>query len=167
MTKIHREDNTFVITKNGMPYHVLGGMQEYAELREEYAANPENFTEEYSYKPTLKEIKKAACEKINVVRKEKETAGFTYMGKVFDSDDVSLQRLLYAAQSAALNPDFMIEWTLKDNSIIQLDAAKVQEAVEAFCIYNNALHQKAILLKEAINLAEDAAGVREVSWENT
>ena len=44
---IHRQDNTFVITKSGYPYHVTADMPEYAGLLAEYADNPVAFTEEY------------------------------------------------------------------------------------------------------------------------
>ena len=44
---IHRQDNTFVIEKNGLPYHVVPDMPEYAGLLAEYADNPVAFTEEY------------------------------------------------------------------------------------------------------------------------
>ena len=64
---IHRTfDDSYVITKNGMPYHVYPYSAEFAEEWDEafaYAeAHPECVTEEKPYVPTLDELK-AACPK--------------------------------------------------------------------------------------------------------
>lgn len=165
--KIHRENNTFVITKNRLPYHVIPGDPEYSKLLAEYNENPQNFTEEYKYTPSLQEFKNNAYEKINILRQEKEKAGFSYRGKIFDSDSVSMQRLLCAAQAAATNPDFTIEWTLKDNSNLQLDALQMQEVVATFCAYNNELHEQATTLKEAISKAQSIDEVEQIMQNNT
>lgn len=44
---IHRQDNTFVITFDGNPYHIIKGMDEYSQLIKDYAKNPTEFTEEF------------------------------------------------------------------------------------------------------------------------
>ena len=65
MAKIHRQDDTFVIEKNGYPYQVIEGMEEYQELLEEYEANPSAFEEEYPpepYEPTPQELAQAEIE---------------------------------------------------------------------------------------------------------
>lgn len=53
----HREDNTFIIEKNNMPYQVIQGAAEYQGLLNQYNSNPELFEEEIVYKPTLDNIK--------------------------------------------------------------------------------------------------------------
>lgn len=54
---IHRQDNTFVIEKNGYPYHVIEGMDEYADLVSAYRNNFEDFEEEQVYELTPDESK--------------------------------------------------------------------------------------------------------------
>ncbi len=164
--KIHREDNTFVITKNGYPYHVTAAMSEYSGLLAEYGASPETFAEEAIYTPSLAEIKQAARVKITEIRNRKESEGFAYQGMFFDSDALSIQRLMCAAQSAAHNPEFTVNWTLKDNSEVSLSSAQIQGVVAAFSAYNNTLHQTAAELKTQINEAENASAVAAVVWED-
>lgn len=106
MTKIHREDNTFVVTKNGMPYHVVEGMPEYAELRDEYAANPENFTEEYPpepYVPTAQELAQEEIERLEALQtprlmREALAGGEYAINKLAEID------ALIAVQRAIINP---------------------------------------------------------------
>ena len=67
---IHRaSDDSYVITKNGMPYHVYPYSAEFAEEWDEafaYAeAHPECVTEEKPYVPTLEEMKAAKLSEIN------------------------------------------------------------------------------------------------------
>lgn len=64
---IHRQDNTFVIIKSGMPYHVVDKMPEYAGLVSEYKQFPQNFREEYPpepYEPTPAELAQAEINKL-------------------------------------------------------------------------------------------------------
>lgn len=67
---IHRTyDDSYVVTKNGMPYHVYPCSAEFAEEWDEvfaYAeAHPECVTEEKPYVPTLEEVKAAKLSEIN------------------------------------------------------------------------------------------------------
>ena len=62
--------------------------------------------------PTLNELKEAKRAEINQARDEAEQGGFEYMGKVFDSDPISCQRISMAAQAMALADDTAkITWT--------------------------------------------------------
>lgn len=51
----HRQDNTFIIEKNNMPYQVVEGMAEYQDLLNQYNSNPGAFEEDIVYKPTKEE----------------------------------------------------------------------------------------------------------------
>ena len=51
----HRQDNTFIIEKNNMPYQIIPDMAEYQELLNQYNSNPKLFEEEIQYKPTKEE----------------------------------------------------------------------------------------------------------------
>lgn len=57
MSIIHKKNDTFIINKNNMPYHVIEGMDEYELLLEQYLHNPELFKEEVivEYVPTYQE----------------------------------------------------------------------------------------------------------------
>ena len=55
----HRQDNTFIIEKNNMPYQVIPDMPEYQELLNQYNSNPELFEEEAVYRLSIEDIKAA------------------------------------------------------------------------------------------------------------
>ena len=80
---IHRVfDDSYVITKNGMPYHVYPYAAEFAEEWDEvfaYAeAHPECVTEEKNYVPTLEELKTAKKSQIDAETSAAIAAGFDY-----------------------------------------------------------------------------------------
>ena len=80
---IHRVfDDSYVITKNGMPYHVYPYAAEFAEEWDEvfaYAeAHPECVTEEKPYVPTLEELKAAKKARIDAETSAAIASGFDY-----------------------------------------------------------------------------------------
>mgnify|MGYP000038924455 CR=1 FL=1 len=80
---IHRTfDDSYVITKNGMPYHVYPYAAEFAEEWDEvfaYAeAHPECVTEEKPYVPTLEELKAAKKARIDAETSAAIASGFDY-----------------------------------------------------------------------------------------
>ena len=80
---IHRVfDDSYVITKNGMPYHVYPYAAEFAEEWDEvfaYAeAHPECVTEEKPYVPTLEELKAAKKARIDAETSDAIASGFDY-----------------------------------------------------------------------------------------
>ena len=82
-TIIHRTlDDSYVITKNGLPYHVYPYSAEYAQEWDEvdaYAeAHPECVTEEKPYVPTLEELKTAKKARIDAETSAAIAAGFDY-----------------------------------------------------------------------------------------
>lgn len=80
---IHRTiDDSYVITKNGMPYHVYPYAAEFAEEWDAvftYAeAHPEMVTEEKPYVPTLEELKIAKKARIDAETSAAIASGFDY-----------------------------------------------------------------------------------------
>ena len=80
---IHRVfDDSYVITKNGMPYHVYPYAAEFAEEWDAvftYAeAHPEMVTEEKPYVPTLEELKIAKKARIDAETSAAIASGFDY-----------------------------------------------------------------------------------------
>ena len=80
---IHRIfDDSYVITKNGMPYHVYPYAAEFAEEWDAvfaYAeAHPECVTEEKPYVPTLEELKIAKKARIDAETSAAIASGFDY-----------------------------------------------------------------------------------------
>lgn len=118
--------------------------------------------------PTLDELKLQKREEINRARDAAEQGGFTYLDKVFDSDQVSCQRISMAAQAMALAPDDVtITWTCQDNSTIDLNKTQLAGMVVALAEWSNTCHIKATSLKEQIELAETEEDLEKIQWNES
>lgn len=118
---------------------------------------------------TLEEAKTEKLAEITAERDKREQTGFDYMGKTFDADTTSLQRLTLAAQSASIalsaNEPFTINWTVQDDSSITLNAAEMIGIVPAIATHADNLHQEGRNLKDAVNKAKTVKAVEAIVWE--
>jgi hypothetical protein len=111
---------------------------------------------------SLDDAKTQKLQEINYLRDKEESEGFTYMGKVIDSDQVSIIRIGIAAQAAAANPAFSVNWTAKDNSILILNQAQMLAMPAALAEFSATIHYKARALKDSVIAAitiEDVAAI--------
>ena len=117
-------------------------------------------------KPTLEELKQEKRDEINKARDAEEQGGFEYMGKVFDSDQVSCIRISSAAQAMQYaQDDATITWTTQDNSTIDLNKAQLMGLVVALAQHSNECHQKATVLKAQIEACESQEELDKIVWE--
>lgn len=115
--------------------------------------------------PTFDELKLAKREEINRYRDATEQGGFEYLGKVFDSDQVSCIRMMGASQALAKAPaETTITWTCQDNSTIDLNGTEFAGLVVALATHSNTCHQKATALKEQIEKATSAEELEGIKW---
>lgn len=120
--------------------------------------------------PTLDELKLAKRIEINCSRDTAEQGGFEYLGKVFDSDQISCQRISTAAQALQLmnlseSGDIpVITWTCADNTTIDLTASDLAGLVIALMEHSNSCHQKATKLKEQVEKATTEEELNAISW---
>jgi hypothetical protein len=120
----------------------------------------------YAPQKTLDELKQAKREEINKARDEAEQGGFEYLGKMFDSDPVSCQRISCASQTFAMADDTAtITWTCQDNTTIELNKPQVMGLVVALTMWANTCHQKASKLKELVSAATSAEEVEAINWD--
>lgn len=113
----------------------------------------------------FEKAKQAKRQEINAARDQAEQGGFEYMGKVFDSDQVSAQRISMAAQAMALAPDgTTITWTCQDNSTIDLTAQELVGLVVALAQHSNTCHEKATALKAKIEEAKSEEELNKINW---
>jgi hypothetical protein len=98
-------------------------------------------------------------------RDRREQAGFKYLGKVIDSDSVSVQRICVASTTAqmALSAEvaYEVEWACKDNSLLTLNAMGVLGMMQALGSYGLNLHYHARNLRASVDALSDIAEVRE------
>ena len=120
---------------------------------------------EYVCEIPLDELKQAKREEINKARDEAEQGGFEYLGKAFDSDQVSCIRMMGARDALAMAPETVtITWTCQDNSTIELNHSQLVGLVNALATWSNACHQKASELKAQIEAATSAEELNSITW---
>ena len=116
--------------------------------------------------PTLEEIKSAKRAEINKARDKAEQSGFEYLGKTFDSYQVSCIRISSAAQAMQYAPDdATITWTTQDNSTIDLNKSQLSGLVVALAQHSNECHQKATALKAQIDACDSKEALDKIKWE--
>lgn len=121
----------------------------------------------YAPKKPLNEIKAEKRAEINTARDAAEQGGFEYLGKTFDSDQISAQRISMAAQAMALAPEgTTITWTCQDNTTIDLTAQELVGLVVALAEWSNTCHQKATALKAQIDAAKTAEELEKITWSD-
>lgn len=115
--------------------------------------------------PTLEELKLAKRVEINAARNAAEQGGFMYLGKAFDSDQISAQRISMAAQAMANAPEgTTITWTCQDNTTIDLNAEQLTGLVVALAAWSNECHQKATALKAEVEKAKTKEELEKITW---
>lgn len=118
--------------------------------------------------PSLNELKEIKWNKIKTIRNNLEQSGVPYLGKILDSDTLSVQRISIAVQAAqtavALQIEFDLPWTMQDNSVIVMSAQEVIGMSVALAQYSGQLHEKARLLRIEIDHAETKEELDEIVW---
>ena len=98
---------------------------------------------------------------VNARRDAAEESGFTYLGKPFDSDSRSVQRISTAVQAAqvalATSNLAVFEWMCADNTTITLDAQQMLGVPVALATHANEIHLNGRNLKDAIAAATTSA----------
>lgn len=113
----------------------------------------------------FEKAKEAKRAETNQSRDEAEQGGFEYLGKVFDSDQVSCIRMSSAAQAMQYADDTAtITWTTQDNSTIDLNKSQLMGLVVALAQHSNECHQKATELKAQIDACESQEELDAIQW---
>ena len=123
---------------------------------------------EYSRLATDEEILHAErdyyCDLVNQERNEREQNTFPYLGKLFNSDPVSVQRLngawCAAKMAQDLGADFSIGWTCADNTDMVLGVSEMLGIIPALASYVARLHVYARGLKAAIRESTEPSTIQ-------
>jgi hypothetical protein len=117
---------------------------------------------------SLDQLKADKWTEIKLARQGEEFSTFTHAGNTFDCDAASVSRLMGAIQLAqmalSMGGPFAIDWTLADNTVVNLSALDLIQAGQALGVHVNSAHAKARVLREQIAAAPDAGTVRAISW---
>lgn len=99
---------------------------------------------------TLAEMQAQKWEEVKKARDAAEVGGFEWNGYRFQSDGASQAKLLSYAQITQIHPDFEVEWTLADNSVITLDAATLSFVVASLGEHLRGTHDQGRALRAQI-----------------
>ena len=164
LVKIIDEDTKEVLVANAEQEEIfLEQGFSYMEIEESFEGK--FYIKGYAPQKPLEELKEAKRAEINAARDAEEQGGFSYMGKVFDSDQVSCIRMMGASQALANAPaETSITWTCQDNTTINLNGTEFAGLVVALATHSNTCHQKATELKAQIEKATSAEELEEIKW---
>ena len=113
---------------------------------------------------SLEEHKTAQWALIKAARNEAEFGGFTWDGSIFDSDQVSQARIQGAVLLATSNPDFVVDWTLADNTIRSLTADDLTAISQALGEHISLQHTRARNARALLDQATTLSEVQAVSF---
>lgn len=119
--------------------------------------------------PTLEDLRDAKWEEIRTARNAAEKAGFPYMGKTLQSDEISVLRMTVAESAArkakAEGLPYANVWTCADDSLLPLDADQQIGMLPALAAYGMQLHHHAQELRAQIyDPATTAEDLETIQW---
>ncbi len=163
---IDEDKERLLNTLEFMPQYSVDEIKEYTE--DEITLGADNCYYLKGFAP-LEDLREAKRQEINTARDNAEQGGFEYLGKVFDSDSVSCQRIALASQTAMMcktaGQEFYVVWTCQDNTTIELDADAMIGVSVALTQWSNTCHMKASELKEQLAQATTEDEIKDISWE--
>lgn len=105
---------------------------------------------------------------IKRARDKQEFGTFTFEGNVFDSNQISQQRIGLAVQEAmfcmSAGLPFSKDWTLEDNSVVTLDAQQMIGVALAMGQHIGYAHTHSRQLRAAVEAATTAEEVEAINW---
>lgn len=162
---IDEDKEKLLKTLEFMPQYSIDDVKEYSE--DEITFGADNCYYLKGFAP-LEDLREAKRQEINTARDTAEQGGFEYLGKVFDSDPVSCQRIALASQTAMMcktaGQEFNVVWTCQDNTTIELDADAMIGVSVALTQWSNTCHVKASELKEQLAQATTEDEIKNISW---
>ena len=123
------------------------------------------------YVASLDEMKDYKWQAMKLLRAQDESSGFDVPGVGrFDSNEYSQNKIIgsvVAAQLSVLNDvEFLIDWTLADDSIATLDAQGMIGVGLALLAHINQVHAKGRIVRSRIESATSFAEVNSVTWSD-
>jgi hypothetical protein len=113
----------------------------------------------------LEQKKSDKWDEVKSARDGAEHGGFTWDGSVFDSDPAAQTKIIGATQLANMSPaSFLMDWTLKDNTVRTLTGAQMISVGQALGVHVNAQHVLGRTLRQQIEAATTASEVAAIHW---
>lgn len=133
-----------------------------------YSASWSNTTFSWTDSRNLVDARLQTWAAIRDARDANLAAGFTWNGYKFDSDDISIQRIMGAVQLATLalsqGQSFSIIWTLFNNSTITLSGSDLISVYIALGTFTQACFTAGVALRQQIDVATENPQLDALSW---
>lgn len=164
---IKRLDGSYVITKNGYPYHVTQDgdtADEWAAVNAYAKAHPEEVTEVTPPPaPTLAEMKEAKKAELALARYRAEVSGTEFGGVHIKTDRQSQSLITGAALAASQDPEYSVVWKA-EGGFVTLTAEQIIAAAQAVRAHVEACFAREAELSSAVDAAKSAKAVRAIEW---
>ncbi len=108
---------------------------------------------------TIEEVKQQKWEEIKLKRDELEFGGFEFENNLFDSDANSQLRIATAALIGV-----KVEWTLKDNTIVELDPEQLIGLKNALALHISNVHERGRIARSKIELSSTIDEIESITY---
>ena len=164
---LKRLDGSYVITKNGYPYHVTQDgdtADEWAAVNAYAKAHPEEVTEVTPPPaPTLAEMKEAKKAELALARYRAEVSGTEFGGVHIKTDRQSQSLITGAALAATQDPGYSVVWKA-EGGFVTLTAEQIIAAAQAVRAHVEACFAREAELSSAVDAAKSTKAVRAIEW---
>lgn len=120
------------------------------------------FIPEPPYIPPLADVQAAKISELKGIRDAKEVEPIRTEKGLFDYDDKARDRI--QAAIIALNGGGQIEWTLADNTNVNVTNLDLEDVIRAVAVRSNTLHVTYRQLKEQVMAAQTNEEVQAITW---
>lgn len=159
-----RLDGSYVIQRNGWPYHVPTDWPEWAEVDEYAQAHPEDVTEEPApAEPTLAQLKEQKKAELAAARYKAEIAGIELAGAGIRTDRESQALITGAALAASQDPAYTVIWKAA-GGFLTLSAEQIIAAAQAVRAHVERCFAREAELAAQVDAAKSAKAVRSIEW---
>jgi len=110
----------------------------------------------------LAQAKSAKIKQINAERDMNISAGVTYDGNEYQTDEASIADLAQATQMATINNASSVQWLTKDNTVVTLTLVKLKALANVVFTLKTTEIYAARVRKDAVNAATTVAQVEAV-----
>jgi len=116
----------------------------------------------------LDQLKRDKWQEIKKARDAHEFGGFTWGAYLFDSDQLSQQRIGQAAQAALFSQStdqaYHQDWTLANNTVVSLSAQDMLDVALAMGTHIGNAHTRARELREMVFATNSAEELNQLTW---
>jgi len=110
----------------------------------------------------LAQAKSAKIKQINAERDMNISAGVTYDGNEYQTDEASIADLAQATQMATINNASSVQWLTKDNTVVTLTLVKLKALANVVFTLKTTEIYAARVRKDAVNAATTITQVEAV-----